>query len=120
MGLSGGRGVSQRGVQEIGFAPPVGLEQDAVDVGQLDGFGIVTDGFEQGGNAKVAGTTQEAIGGADDEIERLGGKGTMSQAAEVELGQDEVVDLVGVEPRQRNRIGDAGFDLFVDGEVEGG
>ncbi len=50
------------GVQEIGFAPPMGLEQDAVDVGQIDGFGVVADGFEQRGDAQIARPTQEAIG----------------------------------------------------------
>jgi len=90
------------GVQEIGFASPMGLEQDAVDMGQLDGFGVVADGFQERGDAQVAGTTQEAIGGADDQIERLGGKSAMSQAAEVELGQDKSVDLLGVEPWEGN------------------
>ena len=90
----------QRGVQEIGFASPVGLEQDAVDVGQFDGFGVVADGFQQRGDAQVAGATQEAIGGADDQIEGFGGKSAMGQAAQVELGQDKVLDLLRVKPWQ--------------------
>ena len=113
-------GVGLSGMHKVGFTPPVGLEQDAVDVGQLDGFGIVADGFQQRGDAQVARTTQEAVGGADEEIERLGGKGAMSQAAQVELGEDKIVDLFGVEARERNRIGHAGLDFLVDGEVEGG
>jgi hypothetical protein len=32
------------------FGPPVGLEQDAVDLGEVDDPDTVADGFEQGGD----------------------------------------------------------------------
>jgi hypothetical protein len=95
----------ERGGEEIGVVAPVGLEQDTVDLLEIDAFGLVAHGFEQTGQAQVAGPTQEAIGGADEEIKRVGGKGAMGQAAEVELGQDKRVDLLGVEPGEGNRIG---------------
>jgi hypothetical protein len=44
-------GVGESGMHKIGFATPVGLEQDAIDVGQLDGFGVVADGLQQRGDA---------------------------------------------------------------------
>ncbi len=68
---------------EIGFTPPMGLEQDAIDVGQFDDFGGIADGFEEATDAQVAGTTQKTICGAGDEVERLGRERTMGEATQV-------------------------------------
>ena len=53
----------ERGGEEIGIVAPVGLEQDAVDLFEIDAFGLIADGFEQTGQTQVAGATQEAVGG---------------------------------------------------------
>jgi hypothetical protein len=96
----------------------MGLEQDAVDLLEFDAFGLVAHGFEQTGQTKVAGAAQEAVGGADDESESFLGKSVMSQADGVELGEDELVDLVGIEPGDNDGKGDTGLDVLVDAEVE--
>ena len=94
------------GGEEIGVVAPVGLEQDAVDLLEIDAFGLVAHGFEQTGQATVAGAAQEAIGGADDEGEGFLGKGV--------VGEDEAADLVGVESGDDDRKGNAGLDVLVD------
>ena len=67
------------GVQKIAFATPMRLEQDAIDVRQIDDFAAGPDGFQERCDAKVAGATQVALGGADDQIERFRGKGAVGQ-----------------------------------------
>ena len=94
------------------------LEQDAVDLFEIDAFGLIAHGFQETGEAKVAGATQEAIGGADDEGESFLGKSVVGETDGVELTEDEVMDLVGVEPGDDDRKGDAGLDVLVDAEVE--
>ena len=47
----------------------MGLQQDAVDVVEVDGFVGGADGFDQAADAEVAGPAQDAVGGADDEVE---------------------------------------------------
>jgi hypothetical protein len=47
----------------------MGLQEDAVDVVEVDGFVGGADGFDHAADAEVAGLTQNAVGGADDEID---------------------------------------------------
>ena len=47
------------------------LEEDAVDLLEVDGADAVAHRLEQGARADVAGAAQVALGGADDEAERL-------------------------------------------------
>lgn len=96
----------------------MGLEQDAVDLFEIDAFGLVAHGFEQTGQAQVAGATQEAVGGTDNEGESFLRKSVVGEADGVELGEDELMDLIGVEPGDDDRKGDAGLDVLVDAEVE--
>jgi len=108
----------ERGGEEIGIVAPVGLEQDAVDLFEIDAFGLIADGFEQTGQTQVAGATQEAVGGADDEGEGFLGKGVVGEADGIELADNELVDLVGIEPGDDDGKGDAGLDVLVDAEVK--
>jgi hypothetical protein len=57
------------GVSPIVLLSPVGLEQDAIDLFEIDAFGLIADGFQETGKAKIADTTQEAFGGTRDESE---------------------------------------------------
>ena len=56
-------------VDEVGFLLPVGLHQDAVDVVDVDGLVGGADGLDQAADAEVAGLAQDAVGGADDEVD---------------------------------------------------
>ena len=60
------------------------MEQDAVDLLEIDAFGLVRHSFEQTGLTKVAGAALEAVGGADDEGEGFLGKGVVGETDSVE------------------------------------
>ncbi len=107
-------------MQKIAFATPMGLEQDAIDMGQIDDFAAGSDGFQEAGHAKVAGATQVALGGADDQIECFRGKRAVGQSTQIELSEDKVADLVGIESGYGDGIGNAGFDFLVDGQIQRG
>ena len=59
--------------------PPVGLNQDTVDLFEVHGFSLFLDGFEQAGDRKISGFAKEAASGvvfghrtfADGESEKL-------------------------------------------------
>ncbi len=57
---------------------PVGLDEDGVDLLQVDAFGLVADGLQEGTEAEVADAAQEAFSGADDEGEGFLGEGVVS------------------------------------------
>ncbi len=84
-------------MEKIAFPAPMGLEQDAIDMGQIDDFAAGADRFQEAGDAQVAGAAQVAFSRADDEIERFRGKGAVGQAAQIELSEDEVADLLRIE-----------------------
>jgi hypothetical protein len=42
-------------VRQVEFLAPVGLQQDAIDLLELDGFGAIAYGLEQGAEAEVSG-----------------------------------------------------------------
>jgi len=50
-------------VDQVGFLLPVGLQEDAVDVVDVDGPVGAADGFDQTADAEVAGQAQDAVGG---------------------------------------------------------
>jgi hypothetical protein len=52
-------------LDDVQFLAPMGLEQDAVDLLQVNCFGAVADGLEQGADA------EDSFAGADDERERV-------------------------------------------------
>ena len=69
-GLLRGWHVDRRSeVDEVGFLLPVGLQEDAVDVVDVDGLVGGADGLDQAADAEVAGLAQDAVGGADDEVD---------------------------------------------------
>src|SRR5262249_53163770 len=68
----------------------------------------------------VAGLAQDAFGAADDEVDRGAGEGVVRQADTVEVAQQEVAHIIGVEPLGEDRVGHAALDVLVDAEVEGG
>src|SRR5271155_4514411 len=105
-------------IDEVGFLLPVGLHQDAVDVVDVDGLVGAADGLDQTADAEVAGLAQDAVGGADDEIDGGLREGVVSEAGAVEFAEDEVAQVVGVEAFGDDGVGDAAFDVVVDAEVE--
>ena len=79
---------------EVMFFPPVGLHEDAVDLVEASFALAIPDGFKQGADAQVACAAQVPFGGADDECECVVGEGAVSEAAAVELVEDEGLCVV--------------------------
>jgi len=50
------------------LASPVRLHEHGVDLLQIDGFGLVAHGLDEGGDAEIAGGAQDAFGRLDDEV----------------------------------------------------
>ena len=97
----------------------MGLDEDAVDLFEIDGSGLVADGFDQGTQTEIAGSAQESFAGADDQGQGFLGEGVVAQAGTVELGKDELFHHFGTQTREHDRVRDAGADLFVDGQRQG-
>src|SRR5665213_1577086 len=68
--------------------PPVGLDEDPVDLLQINDAGLVTYGLDERGDAEVFRPAQEAFARAHDESERVGGEGVVPQSRAVEFGQN--------------------------------
>ncbi|CEF48334.1 unnamed protein product [uncultured bacterium] len=62
-----------------------------------NGANLGAHGLNQSAQTKVLGPPQHALGGPDDERERFFGEDVMPQATLIELAQNEVADLVGIE-----------------------
>jgi len=97
----------------------MGLQEDFVDLFEIDNFGVVADGLDEGGDDEVAGSAQEAFGGADDEGESVLGEGIVTEAGPIELIEDKPLDGFGREARQECRVSDPGSDFLVDGQGQG-
>ncbi|MEI6604774.1 MAG: hypothetical protein WCP35_05655 [Verrucomicrobiota bacterium] len=86
---------------------PVRLHEHGVDLLEIDGLGLVADGFDKSTGAEVPDGAQDAFGEAQDEVERVVGEGVVRQAGEVELCVD--VGLEGVGPSKGVRWGERKF-----------
>ena len=60
--------------------PPVGLEQDCVDLLETDGFGAVSHGFDHGADTEVFDGSEGAFRASDDELEGFICEGAVRQA----------------------------------------
>src|SRR6516225_7425428 len=105
-------------VNQVGLLLPVGLQEDAVDVVDVNRFVGAADGLDHAADAEVAGLAQDAVGAADDEIDGGAGEGVVSESDAVEFAEDEVAHVVGIEPLGDDGVGDAALDVVVDAEVE--
>ena len=99
---------------------PVGLEEDGVDLREINGFGAVPDGFDHGANAEVFDGSEGAFGAACDEVGGGFGEGCVGEADAFELGVDVLGKICGGELFEFGGVGDAGFEVLVGAELEGG
>jgi len=99
---------------------PVRLEQDRIDLLEIDGFGLVAHGFDECADAEVSDGPERAFGAAGDEVDGFFGEGGVGQADAVELGVDEVGEVCCGEGFEFGGVGDAGFEVVVEAELEGG
>jgi len=87
-GLRSGPG-RQSEVDQVGFLLPMGLQEDAVDVVDVDGFVGGADGLDHAADAEIAGLAQDAVGGADDEVDGGAGEDIVGESGAVEFAQEE-------------------------------
>lgn len=99
---------------------PVGLEEDGVDLGEVDGFGAISDGFDHGADAEVFDGTEGAFGTACDEVGGGFGEGGVRESDAFELVVDVGGEVGGGELFEFGAIGDTGFEVLVGAELEGG
>jgi hypothetical protein len=66
----------------------MGLHEDTVDVVDVDGFVGGADGLDHAADAEIAGLAQDAVGGADDEIDGGLGERVVSKSDAVEFAED--------------------------------
>ena len=69
----------------------MGLHEDGVDLFEIDGSGVKSDGFDEGADAEVFNGTQGAFGNTEDQGGGILGEGAVRESGAVELG----VDVVG-------------------------
>jgi len=69
-----------------GVVTPVGLHEHGVDLFEINGFGAVTHGFDEGSDTEVSHGPQDALGDAQDDVEGVVGEGVVRQAGLVQLG----------------------------------
>jgi YD repeat-containing protein len=103
----------------IAVLSPVGLDEHAVDLLDVNGAGLRAHGFDECGQAEVAGAAQEAFGSAHHEGEGVLREGVVSESGVVELLEDERLDGFRSQAWHHHGVGDARADLFVDRQAEG-
>jgi hypothetical protein len=55
------------------------LDEHLVDLFEVHDTSLVADGFDEGAQTQVAGATQQAFAGTNDEGQRFGGEGVVAQ-----------------------------------------
>jgi len=73
----------------------MGLNQNAVDLLEIHDAGLVADGFDERAQAKITGPAQESFTGTDDQCQRVGTEGVVSQSGAIELVEDKSFDGFG-------------------------
>lgn len=99
---------------------PVGLEEDGVDLGEVDGFGAVADGFDHGADAEVFDGSEGSFCASCDEVGGGVGEGAVWEANAFELVMDVGGEVGGGECFEFGTVGDATFEVAVWSELEGG
>src|SRR6056297_19280 len=98
--------------------PPVGLHEHGVDLVEPDGGDAVVEGLVHGGYAEIARAADDALGGADYQVDRLVAERAVGERGAVELGEDEGPDILGGEPRHGYGVGDAAANVLVGAEAQ--
>ena len=77
----------------------MGLNEDAVDLFEVHNAGMVSDGFDEGSQAEIAGASQQTFAGTDDEGQGFRGEGVVAEAGAIQLIQNELFDGFGGQTR---------------------
>jgi len=82
---------------------PMGLDEHAVDLFEIDDAGLIADGLDERRHTEVFSSAQKPFAGAHDESERIGGEGVVAQPGVVEFAQNKRFDRFGREAWQDSR-----------------
>jgi hypothetical protein len=110
-------------INDVASLLPARLHQEAVDVVGIDGLGAGANPFDQAADGQVAGSAEDPIGGADNQIEcGLVGlaEGVVAEAGPVEFAEHERTHVVLIEPLGDDAVRDPVLDVQVDTQVERG
>ena len=92
------------------------LDEHVIDLLEINDAGLVTDRFNESAQAEIAGAAQEALAGADDQGQGLSGKGVVTQASPIQLGQDKLFDDLSLLEWDHEKGKDGNWDgTFYDG-----
>jgi hypothetical protein len=97
---------------------PVGLQQHAIDLLQIDGTGAVAHGLEKRCDAKVSRGAQHTLRRSYDEPECFFGEGIVGECDAVELGENEGYCTIGRKLWHQCEIGNKASDVIIDGQGE--
>ena len=97
----------------------MGLDEDAVHLLEIDGADLIADGFDEGGQAEVAGAAQEPFAGAHEQCQGFGGEDVVAEACVIELTEDKALGRFWTQARQDDGVSNAGADFLVNGKGEG-
>lgn len=86
-----------RSVAQVVFTPPVGLQEDAVDLLEIDGLGSVSDRHHHGSDAEVSDVPPDPFARSCNEAEGIDGEGVVAERDLVELIEDELDCVVRCE-----------------------
>ena len=100
--------------------PPVGLHEHGVDLFEVNGLGLVANGFDQGADAEVLDGAQGAFGAAQYELDGFFGEGAVGESGEIELLVDISGKSGGREGVELGGVGDATFEIELSAELESG
>ena len=98
--------------------PPMGLNEDTVDLREVDGFGSITNGLQQTGEAEVPGPADDAFGGTNDEGERFRGERVVSEPRLVQFREYPSLHVVGRDLRHDDGVGDAALDVLIVAQAD--
>ena len=73
----------------------MGLHEDFVYLFEVYGFGLVSYGFDEGGDAEVSCSSEQAFCGTYNEGESILGEGVVSEPGQIELAEDELFNSFG-------------------------
>ena len=105
---------------QVPVGAPMRLYQHLVDLLDVDGLGLVPDGLNEARQGDVPGFADKALGGACHKRKGVFGEGVVPKARLVELRKNPGLHIVGDDLGHDNGIRDAGLDVFMGREADGG
>ena len=95
------------------------LTEDAVDLLDIDGAGLIADRFDEGREGDISGSAQNTLGGTDDKGHGVLGEDVVADSGAIKLVEEKGFDLFRGQRFENDRIGHPRSYFLVDVEREG-